>query len=520
MADSGDSRRPPNPLAVEPADLPGVPGGTPASQPLASLPVLAIAAVVVTVLLLVAGQYGFHRDELYFLVASRHLDFGYVDQPPLTPLLTGLQAGLFGTSPAAIRVLPAVAIGAVVVLAAVMARLFGGGRSAQVLAAAMVATGGGFLALGHLQSTATYDVLAWTIITALVIWLLRGADPRWWLLTGAVAGVGLQNKHLLVLLAVALALGLLATRRWAVFRTPWLWLAALLAFAVWAPNLAWQAAHGWPQLEMAGRIADRSGTENRVLLIPLQLIIAGLFTAPALVGGLWWLLRAETARRFRAIGIAYLVLLVLLLLTGGKGYYAAGLIPAVLAAGAVPLAAWVHPGRWRPLALGAALAGNAVIVGLVSLPLLPPAVLASTPIPSIYKENAEQVGWPELADTVGRVADRLPAAERASTVVFTGNYGEAGAIVILGPERGLPPVYSGHNSFADWGVPPETARTVIVLGYGAETGLLRLFETVELADVFHNGFGLDNDEEGLPVFLARDPKRPWTELWEDLRHLD
>ena len=498
----------------------GAPGGASPPAPFAWRPVLVIAAVVVGVLLVVAGRYGFHRDELYFLVASRHLDFGYVDQPPLTPLLTGLQAGLLGAAPAAIRVLPAFAIGAVVVLAADMARSFAGGRLAQVLAAAAVATGGGILAVGHLQSTATYDLLAWTIITALVIRLLRGADQRWWLAVGAVAGIGLQNKHLVAVLAVGLAVGLLATRRWAVFRSPWLWLAALLALAMWAPNLVWQATHGWPQLEMAGRIADRAGTENRVLAIPLQFIIAGVFTAPVLVAGVWWLLRDEAARPFRAIAVAYLFVLAFLLLSGGKGYYAAGLIPAILAAGALPLAVWMQRGRWRPIALAGALLGNVVVVGLVSLPLLPPAVLASTPIPGIYKENAEQVGWPELADTVGRALQGIPDGERASTVVFTGNYGEAGAISAFGPERGLPPVYSAHNSFADWGVPPESARTVIVLGYARDTDLLRYFERVAQVDIVRNGSGLQNDEEGLPVFVARDPRRPWGELWEELRHLD
>jgi len=489
-------------------------------ESLAWRPVILIAGVLVGVLLLVAGRYGFHRDELYFLEASRHLDLGYVDQPPLTPLLTGWQAALFGASPAGIRVLPAVAVGAIVILGAVMAQLFGGGRTAQIIAAAAVATGAGFVAMGHLQSTTTYDVLAWTVISALVIRLLRGGDPRLWLVVGIVAGIGLQNKHLPVLLAASLILGLIVARRWDVLRSPWPWLAAILALAIWGPNLVWQAAHGWPQLEMASRISSRDGLENRILAIPFQFLVAGLFLAPMLVAGVWWLLRDEDARLWRPVGVAYVALLAFLVLSGGKGYYAAGLIPAMLAAGAIPVAAWLAGGRWRATILAGALVADIIVAALLSLPLLPPGDLARTPIPDVYPENTEQVGWPTLAEAVARVADTIPATERATTVVFTANYGEAGALVFYGPELGLPPVYSGHNSFADWGTPPAGSETAIVLGYGQAAALTPYFEHVQLVDVVRNGYGLENQEEGLPIFLVRDPRRPWDELWDELRHLD
>jgi 4-amino-4-deoxy-L-arabinose transferase-like glycosyltransferase len=488
--------------------------------PFAWRPVGLVALALVGVLLAVASRYGFHRDELYFIVAGRHLDWGYPDQPPLTPLLTQLQVTLFGLSPTAIRVLPALAAGGLVVLAAAIAREFGGGRTAQLLAAVAVATGGGFVAIGHLQSTATYDILLWTLVSYLVVRQMRGADPRWWLAVGVAAGIGLQNKHLIVLLAGAVVIGLLLVRRWDVLRSPWPWAGVGLALVIWAPNLAWQASHGWPQLEMAGRIASRDAVENRVLLLPMQLLVGGLFLAPILVAGVVWLLRSPAARPWRAFAAGYLVLLAVLFATGGKGYYAAGLLPLLFAAGAVPAAAWLARGGWRMPLLATGIVANAAFTALVSLPLLPPDVLAATPIPDIYPENAEQVGWEALVDEVDRIAGALPPEERAHAVVFTANYGEAGAVAVLTDGRQLPPAYSGHNGFAAWGPPPESATTVIVLGYGSPSLLAPLCGSVDEVAIFHNGYGLENQEEGRPIFICRDPQRPWADGWDELRHLD
>lgn len=488
--------------------------------PFAWRPVGLVALGLVAVLLAVASRYGFHRDELYFIVAGRHLDWGYPDQPPLTPLLTQLQVTVLGLSPAAIRVMPGLAIGGLVVLSAAIAREFGGSRAAQVIAALAVATGGGFVAIGHLQSTATYDIVIWTIVGYLLVRQLRGADPRWWLVIGLAAGIGLQNKHLIVLLAGAIVIGLLASRRWETFRSPWPWAAVAIALVIWAPNLAWQASHGWPQLEMAGRIASRDAVENRVLLLPMQLLVGGLFLSAIIVAGVVWLLRGQASRPWRTIGLAYLALLIVLLVTGGKGYYAAGLLPTVLAAGAVPTAAWLSRGSWRGPLLAIAVVANAAFTALISLPLLPPDVLAATPIPDLYPENAEQVGWEALTDEVASIADGLSDAERAQTIVFTANYGEAGAIDVLGEGRGLPDAYSGHNGYGNWGPPPESARTVIVLGYGGSAGLASVCGSVEQAATFHNGYDLANQEEGRPIFVCRDPLRPWSEVWSELRHLD
>ncbi len=484
--------------------------------PLAVLPVLAVTAVLGAVLLVTAEQYGFHRDELYFIVAGRHPAWGYPDQPPLTPLLAALAESITGPTPVGLRLISGAAALLITVIAALMARDLGGGRTAQVVAAVAMAVSPAVLLGGHLLATATLDALAWSVILWLVVRLLGGADPRLWLLVGLVAGIGLLNKHLVVFLGASLAVGLLLARR-DVLRRPEVWIAVGIAVVIWLPNLAWQAANGWPQLEMGRVISERDGAENRILLLPMQLLLAGL-VAPVFIVGLQRLLVRPEGRPWRAIGIGYVAVLGLLLVTGGKGYYAVGYLPVLVAAGAGPVAAWVTLGRARVVAAAALAAGSAVVAALLTLPVLPADSPVVAAVSELNAESVEQVGWPELVDTVETVAGELTPEERARAILFTGNYGEAGALVVLGEERGLPPAYSGHQGFHDWGPPSDDAAPVIVVGIGA-AWLSDVFHACRTLATIDNGLGVSNEEQGLPVLLCGPPPRGWAEIWPELRHL-
>src|SRR5271157_277552 len=218
-------------------------------------PVLAVAGLMVLGLLAVSGAYGFHGDEMYFVVAGQHPAFGYVDQPPLTPLLSAASVALFGVSPTAVRLLPALEMGLTVVLIALITRDLGGSRRAQRLAA-ITATISGYLGAGHLDTTTEPDLLAWAIILWLLLKLLAGGDRRLWLAVGVAAGIALENKDTILFLGAGLAVGLVLSRRWDVVRSPWAWAAIAIALLLWAPNLAWQATNGWPQLTMAQAISQ------------------------------------------------------------------------------------------------------------------------------------------------------------------------------------------------------------------------------------------------------------------------
>jgi 4-amino-4-deoxy-L-arabinose transferase-like glycosyltransferase len=488
-----------------------------AREPFAIVPVVGVAAALGAVLLWYAAQYGFHRDELYFVVAGRHPAFGYPDQPPLTPLLAAGAEALLGPTPVGLRIVSGLAVVATTVLAALTARELGGGRAAQITAAVAMAVMPGILLAGHLLATATIDILVWAVVLWLVARILGGGDPRLWLVVGVIAGVGLLNKHLVVFLGASLAAGLLLARR-DVLRRPEPWVAVLIALLIWLPNLAWQAANGWPQLEMGRVIAERDGLENRVLLLPMQLILVGLM-APVLLAGVWRLLAGDAMRPWRPIGLGYVVVLALILLTGGKGYYAAGYLPALIAAGAIPIAGWISGGAGRRIGAAALAAGSAFIAAVISLPILPASSPIVAAVAELNSESVEQVGWPELVDTVAGVVDELEPAERAGAVVITGNYGEAGALTVLGGDRDLPPVHSGHQGFHDWGPPPEGASTVVVVGIFPEHAG-RMFSGCRTVASVDNGQGVENEEQGLPVLTCGPPIRPWSELWPTLRHLN
>ena len=486
-------------------------------KPFAARLVLPLAALELLLELAFANRYGYHRDELYFRTAGRHPAAGYDDQGPVTPLLGWLSEAIFGESPRGLRVVSAVMVALVVIVVALLARELGAGSTGQLVAALGTAASAFVLAVGHLLSTTTFDLLVWTTTLLVVARILGGGDERLWLVAGVVIGVGLENKQLPLLLVLSLAIGLAFDRRLlSVLRSPWVWGGAAIALAIWLPNLVWQGVNGWPQLELAGDIRQDEAAESRATLLPLQLLLVGPLLVPVLGAGLWALFRDAALRPWRSLGIAYVGLLVLLLVLGGKPYYAAPFLLCLLAAGAVVVERWLTT-RARRALLAFALVLTALVSIVLALPVVPADELAATPIGDLNEDAIETVGWPELAQTVARVHERLPAAQRAGAVVFTGNYGEAGAIDRYGPGLGLPRAYSGHNAYARFGIPPGSAGPIIVLGFRSPD---LAFEGCRAAATIDNGVDLENEEQGGTVFVCARPRAPWAELWPELTHLD
>jgi 4-amino-4-deoxy-L-arabinose transferase-like glycosyltransferase len=498
------------------------PAAEPARAPTAWRPLLAVAGAVAAVLVVTSGRYGYHRDELYFLVAGRHPDWGYPDQPPLTPVLARLADALAPGSLVALRLPSALAAAAVVLLAGLTARELGGGRRAQLIAAGCTAVSAITLVAGHIVSTATYDVL----LSALLCWLLArlvrtGED---WLLVpaGLALGFGLLNKSLIGFLAAAVVAGLLISGPREVLRSPWLAGGVAFAVVLGAPYLVWQALNGWPQLEMSRQIAADGDQGGRLGFVPFQLLLVSPVLAPVWVAGLVRLLRAPTARPFRFLAVGYLLLAGFYLLTGGKAYYLAGFYPALLAAGAVATDGWLagwQAGRTvqlRSRLLVAAIALSAVVGAVIGLAVLPPRALG--PVLAVTPEPGEQVAWPDYVRTVAGVWSDLSPSEQATGVIVTANYGEAGAIERYGPAHGLPLPYSGHNGYARWRQPVGAAGPVVVVGYGP-AGVGQFFGSCQQRATLDNGLDLDTEEQGAPVWLCGFPLKPWSELWPELTHL-
>lgn len=460
-------------------------------------------------LLAVSPRYGWHRDELYFREAGRHLDWGYVDQPPFTPFVARVADLVAEGNLLALRTLPALATAVTIVLGGLLVRELGGRRGAQVAGAAAMASSGFVLGSGHLLSTATFDLTAWVALLWLTARLLRTGDPRWWLAFGTVAGVSMLNKNLLPLLGIALACGLVVERRWDLLRPGWLLTGAALAALLASPNLVWQAQHGWPQIEMARVLAERLATENRLTLLPLQILFVGPFLVALLWRGARWLHRDATARPFRALLWAWPAGIVATLVTAGRPYYVLPLTLVVLLAGVV---ASEHGGAadrlWRLIV------PNAAFSAVFALPLLPASTASVTG--SVNEAVAETVGWEEMVDQVADVVASLPAQERASVVLLAASYGEAGALDLYGPARDLPPAHSPHNSYADFRQPTDDDATVVTLRYPADW-LAPHFERCEQVATVDNRYDVPNEVHGTPVHVCRGLRATWSETWEELR---
>lgn len=473
-------------------------------------PVWFIAGTVVVGLLLVADRYGFHRDELYFVAAGRRLAWGFVDQPPLTPLLARLADLVPGrVTPLTLRVIPALSAGGLVVVGAMTARRLGGSRRAQIYAAMAVAGGGFFLAIGHLLSTTTFDTLLTAIALLITIDLLDDGPQRRWLLLGFVVGIGLQNKYTIGLAMLGLVAAIAVTPQRRLLGTRWPWLGGLLALAVAAPNLAWQAAHSWPQLEMAQALRARSDGPIDFLLIQVAILSITLVIPAA--AGVRRLARGPDTVPWRPIPIAFALLFATFLLSGGKGYYVAAFYVPLLAAGAISLSGMRPAGRRSVLAAMAA----GVLAGLpIGLPIVPASSVE--PFAAANAELAETIGWPELIDQVADVVDSLDRAPGVQVVVFTSNYGEAGAIEVLGGAAGLPAPISGHNSYWMWGDDGQTGPIVGVGPVGPE--LEMICPELRRAATITNSAGIDNEEYGYPILVCERPTFPLSVVWDAVRH--
>lgn len=495
-----------------------------------------LASLAGTKLLLhlaLSNRYGYFRDELYFLDCGRHLDWGYVDHAPMIGLLARLALLLGGSLPV-LRGLSAVAGAAIVALAVLIAQRLGGGRFAQGLAGLAVLVMPIRLAIDGLFTMNSWEPVFWMAAVLVLLRIPHGGDPRLWLALGALLGAGLMNKHSTVFFAIALSAGIVLTPLRRELRTRWPWLGALLAVAVFAPNLLWQWQHGFPTLEDLRNVA-RSG-KNVVLgpgeFLAQQALIAHPALLPLWLGGLAWLFAAEKGRH-RALGWAAAVFFGLMFALEGKSYYLAPIYPLLFAAGAVAaerlLAGPRAVARWvRPVVLALLLAAGAITAPL-GLALLSPedylayeAWLGFTPPKTevahrgpLPQNLGDQFGWPELVAEIARIYHALPPEDRARAGILAGNYGEAGAVNLFGPRLGLPRAISGHQTHFFWGPQGQTGEVLIVVQWPREA-LERRCRSVEDAGAHFHSWGMA--EENRPLYVCRGFTPPLAEAWPRLKH--
>ncbi len=510
-----------------------------------------------------AFGYGYFVDELYYLALADHLAWGFVDLPPLFPAIVALLKATLGDGLFALRLPAALAGAALVLMTGLLARALGvrpadagrtalpglighgaqgigrlgGGRWAQGMAALAVVTAPIYLALHSIATMNAFEPLLWTGCAWVVVRLADGAHPRLWLLLGLLAGVGLLNKHSMAFFGVALAAGILATPLRAALRTRWPYLGAAVALAIWLPNLVWMAAHGFPHFEMLANIrANRRNVElSPLAFFAQQALMLHPVALPLWLAGLGHFLFGREGRRYRALGIAWLVLIGEMLLLDGRVYYPAPAYPMLFAGGAVAIERWlgarVTAGRLLRPAYAGLLAAGGLVLAPLFVPCLPPETFIRYaraigmeqprienhrlgPLPQLF---ADRFGWPEMAEELARVYHRLPPAEREKTAVFGQNYGQAGAIDLFGPRLGLPKALSGHLAYHDWGPRGYTGESVIVLDDDPET-LSEVFTTVERVGRIEHRYSMPYQH--FDVYHCRGLKMPIEALWPRLRQLN
>ncbi len=424
--------------------------------------------------------YGFFRDELYFLVCGHHLAWGYVDMPPLAALQARLAEILFGLSPTAIRIFSFLAAGITVGLSGLLAWQFGGRRTAQVLAMTAVLAAPVFLGASNYLSMNSFEPCFWMGSLLVLLRLVEGsAGPRAWLVFGLLAGLGIENKHSSVFFLVALLAGLLLTPQRRILWSKGCAAGVTLLILLALPNFLWQWVHHFPTYELLNNIAH---SDKNIKLPPLAFLVDQanvllVFSAPLWIGGLAWLGFARKVRPWRFVALTYLVFLAMMMAMHAKDYYLAPIYPVLFAAGAVAFAQLTR--RTWPLAAYTVVLAYILCAatGPIALTLLPPARYVaytarygatkyrfehhSSPLPQIL---SDRFGWPQMVAGFAARYDALPPDVRAHTAIFCDNYGEAGAVNILGPKYGLPTAISGHQNYYYWGWHGYTGDSVLTLG--------------------------------------------------------
>ena len=478
-----------------------------------------IAATIALVHVLTNGRYGFHRDELQVLSDARHLDWGFVPYPPLTPFVERVGLSIFGLSLVGLRLFSVIAQAMAVVVAGLMARELGGGRLAQVTAAVAVALSTLPLFEGTEFQYTTFDNLWWVLIAYFVIRLLKTENPEWWLAIGATIGIGFLTKYTMGFFLCGILGGVLLTRARRYLGSGWFWGGMALGFVICLPNLVWQVHHDFISLHFLQHIHQRDVGEGRAngflrdqFWICTNLVAAPLWIA-GLVGYLW-------DRRYRFLAWMYLIPLVMFVVGKGRGYYLGGAYPMLMAMGAVVGARWVGSMSilWRRIVEAVFFTGVVawgIFMGAMILPVASGGALMKFALEN-NGDLREEIGWDELVKTVAGIRDSLPAEQQQNVGVAVRNYGEQGAIEILGPAYHLPPPISGVNSSWLRGYPTPLPSTLIVMGQSRKEAD-RLFTACRWAGHNGNSLGVKNEEsEDHPdIFVCGPPRLPWPEFWKE-----
>jgi hypothetical protein len=487
--------------------------------------ILLYTALATTVChMLISGNYGYFLDELYTLACSRHLSLAFVDIPPVAPALLALNTAILGDSLPALHFLPSVFSGAVVILAGLMAKELGGGKLAVALAGISAAVVPVWMAVGSLY---TYDFLDQFMIISLmyaVLLLLKRENPKLWLAIGIIAGVGIMTKPSIVFFIMAIALALLFTRHRKQYLTKWPWLGVLAAVVIILPALIWQIKNGFPIAQYwVAYSGSKAVHANPLEFIVMQVVGMNFFLLPLWLIGLWYFLFDKEGRKYNLLGVIFVVIFLVCLITGAKMYMVIPAYAMLLAGGAVALQKFFMKRKWK--ALLPVYAAIIVLTGIFQapnyMPVLPVDSLIKyynsvgvlfgvktirldndsqkVEIPDYFSNRFE---WDTLVGDVAEVYNSLPEAERKDTAVVTQNYGWAGAVDEFGGKLGLPKAMCGQLNYYFFSLGDIGKKTWIMIGASKED-LEKVFGSVTLAKTSVTKIRQPYE---LEIYICRAPK--------------
>jgi 4-amino-4-deoxy-L-arabinose transferase-like glycosyltransferase len=490
------------------------------------------ASLKLLIHMIFSGGYGYFRDELYYLACGEHLDWGYADHAPLIAFMAKSSRAVLGDSLFSIHLLPGLAGALKVLLTGLIVRELGGKRFAVILSCLCVLFSSDLAVDGFLSMNAFEGVFWMGCVLSFLLAINRN-EPRYWLVFGALAGIGLMNKHSTLFFGFAMVIGILLTKARSQFAGKWIWIGGAIAFLIFLPNLIWQWRHDWATIELLRNVQT---TGKNVILSPFeflvqQFFIMGVAGVPAWIAGLVYFFFDRKGKRFRALGIAYLVLLIQMILMNGKIYYLLPIYPMVFAAGGVYieklLAKMKHPGSLKfayPVII--------ILVGLIGLPIALPVlpidiflqyqkalgfqmpkteVSFDSPLPQHF---ADRLGWPEMVRNTAEAYHNLPPGDKAKAAIYASNYGQAAAVDFFGPGYGLPKAICPHQSYFLWGPRQYTGEVMIVLGSRREN-LSEWFNSVEEAGTVNHPYTMSY--ERFTIYICREPKMPLSEAWPHLK---
>ena len=470
-----------------------------------------------------AGDYGYQRDELYFISCAQHLAWGYVDQPPLIALIAKV-ALAFGRSLYDIRLLPAIAAAATVLVTARLTRRLGGGLWAQILAMLGIGLAPFYLAVGSLLTMNAFEPLLWIGATYLFVKASETDALPSWAALGVVSGLGLVDKYSMFFFLGSCILAIALTPERRSLARPGFALAVGIALAIVAPTLVWQAQHGWPQLEvLRAAAAAKNVVVGPVDFYVQQILMMNPLAAPIWIAGLASLGLRRGPLRWYAF--AYAILSIVYLALGAKVYYLAPIYPVLFAAGSTVVERRLQRVRWAEAVYPVFLLLAGLAIAPEAFPLLPlPAFLQyehvfdvrgikmeKHPEGLVPQHFADMLGWDTLVQTLARADAALTPAEQREAVILTRDYGQASAVDFLGPSLGLPRAISGHNNYYLYGTRGASGNVVLAIGF--DRALLRTeFGSVERVAFYHDDYVLP-DFNNLPVYKCTHPIEPLAAWW-------